>query len=399
MGTDTFRRHTRTCVDTAIHNAFASLRHNLGRALFFDRLLRAVRARSDLMTHAPRERGEIVQVVALRNLSRWKRELVHDPESWAGATGHPVPVVGSLANHMFGHYPTPRFLGSAWFGGSAPDRLERRRWFIEHARGRRFRSLALPISMTRRMEDIFLRTPDHFTVDQALRRAEVLGLGGTPELAEVVLTTRIVECFNNPDLWRGALRWLVNCGDSVDLPQVRPVVDFLHANLRDVDLRGRTFASVMRLVHSWHLSLGTRRVKHVTWPRSRWNGMVVSVESTQHEPRCAEWSVVELLDSSELQHEGRTMRHCVAVYARACIAGRSSIWSLRHRWCDHDDAEQSVLTIEVHPWSRTIVQIRGKANARPSGWPLQLVRRWAARESLRIDRRVSVGDAADMQAA
>jgi hypothetical protein len=328
------------------------------------------------MTLAPRERGEIVQVVALRNLSRWKRELVHEPESWAGAVGHPILLVGSLANHMFGHYPTPRFLGSAWFGGSAPDRLERRRWFIEHARGRRFRSLSLPIAMTRRMEDIFLRTPDHFTVDQALRRAEVLGLGGTPELADVVLTTRLVERFNDPDRWRAALRWLVHCGDSVDLSQ----------------------ASVMRLVHSWHLSLGTRRAKHVTWPRSRWNGMVVSVEPTLHEPRRAEWSIVELLDSSELHHEGRTMRHCVAVYARACIAGRSSIWSLRHRWCE-DDAQQSVLTIEVHPWSRTIVQIRGKANARPSGWPLELARRWAARESLRIGRCISIGDAGDLQAA
>jgi len=33
---------------------------------------------------------------------------------------------------------------------------------------------------------------------------------------------------------------------------------------------------------------------------------------------------------------------------------------------------QSVLTIEVHPWRRTVVQVRGKANARPSGWPLEL---------------------------
>ncbi|MBL0216300.1 MAG: hypothetical protein IPQ07_20745 [Myxococcales bacterium] len=57
------------------------------------------------------------------------------------------------------------------------------------------------------------------------------------------------------------------------------------------------------------------------------------------------------------------------------------------------------LTIEIRPWSRTIVQIRGKANARPSGWPLELVRQWAARESLRIDRRVAVGDSAALQAA
>lgn len=398
MGTDTFRRHTRKCVDRAIHRAFVSLRQNPGRTAFFDRLLRVARERSDLMAHAPNQEGEVVQVVALRNISRWKREMVHEPEAWAGAAGHPVPVVSSLANHLFGHYPTPRFLGSVWFGGSAPARLERRRWFIEHARGRRFRSLPLPFPMTRRMEDIFLRTPDHLAIDQALRRAEVLSLGGSPELADVVLTTSLVESFNDSDLWRPALRWLASCGDTLDLAQVRPIVDFLQANLRAVDLRGRTFASVMRLVEAWHEELGTQSLRLVTWPRSRWNGMLLSVEPAHHERGQVEWSIVELLDSGQLQHEGRAMRHCVTNYARACAGGWASIWSVRHRGDDQDVA-QPVLTIEIHPWSRTIVQIRGKANARPSGWPLELVRQWAARESLRIDRRVAVGDSAALQAA
>jgi hypothetical protein len=248
------------------------------------------------------------------------------------------------------------------------------------------------------MEDIFLRTPDHFTVDQALRRAEVLALGGTAELADVVLTTPLVESFNDPDLWRAALRWLASCGDSLDLAQVRPTIDFLRANLRDVDLRGRTFASVMRLVQAWHESLGRKRARLVTWPRSRWKGMALEIEPTNHEPRRAEWSIVELLDSGELQREGRAMRHCVADYARACVGGHSSIWSLRHRWRDQDTA-QPVLTIEVHPWSRSIVQIRGKANARPGGWPLDLVRQWAARENLKIHRGVAVADGADVRAA
>jgi hypothetical protein len=126
--------------------------------------------------------------------------------------------------------------------------------------------------------------------------------------------------------------------------------------------------------------------------------MVVEVEATSHQPRGAEWSIVELLDSGELQREGRAMRHCVADYARACVGGRSSIWSLRHRWEDQD-AAHPVLTIEVHPWSRSVVQVRGKANARPSGWPLELVRRWVAREGLRIHRCVAVADGAETRAA
>ena len=77
------------------------------------------------------------------------------------------------------------------------------------------------------------------------------------------------------------------------------------------------------------------------------------------------------------------MRHCVASYTNACAARVSSIWSLRHRGPEEEVA-RSVLTIEVAPRSGTIVQIRGKANARPTGMPLELVQLWARREGLRL---------------
>jgi hypothetical protein len=46
------------------------------------------------------------------------------------------------------------------------------------------------------MEHAFLRSPDHLTVDHALRRAEVIGVGGSPELAhEIILqATKRVAC-------------------------------------------------------------------------------------------------------------------------------------------------------------------------------------------------------------
>ena len=45
---DTFRRHTRACVDAAVHRVFTTLRERA----FFERLLRAVRARSELTSVA-----------------------------------------------------------------------------------------------------------------------------------------------------------------------------------------------------------------------------------------------------------------------------------------------------------------------------------------------------------
>src|SRR5688500_9241534 len=103
MGTDTFRRHTRACGDGAIHRVFVSLRDRPFRFRFFERLLHVARERSDLLSRPSR-------VDALRNLLWFQRGTVRDPEDWAGATGHPLAVVHSLASHLFASYPTPRFL-------------------------------------------------------------------------------------------------------------------------------------------------------------------------------------------------------------------------------------------------------------------------------------------------
>lgn len=377
MSTDSFRRHTRARVDDAIHRIFLSLP---GQVAELECLARVVRQRSDLLTHTH------VHVDVLRNLLAFRDAFIRSPDAWPGMRGHPLRVVEALAGHLFGSYPTPRFLASAWFGGATPDRVERRRWFIAQATGQPFRKLALPIAMTRQMVHLFLNeTPDHLAIDPALRRAEVLGLGGSRALADAVLATHLAEDFRDPERWRTVLAWLVRCGDTVDLVELGPLVDFLRANLGALDLRGRTFASVVRRMREWHEALARERVHFLRWPRSRWNELVAPIEPTASEPRRAEWRLIELLDSYQLAREGREMRHCVVTYARRCARGSASIWSLQHRWCDAGTA-RSVITLEVSPWSRTIVQVRGPANSVPRGAPLELVRRWAARERLTFDR-------------
>lgn len=372
MATDGFRRRTRASVDVALHRIYQSLSCHPRAAL--TRLLAVVRARSDLMHHAPARDGELVQVTALANLARFKRAFIREPEGWAGASGHPLAVVHSLASHLFGAYPVPRFLASVFFGTDDA----RIRAVIAHARGQSFRRLALPIAFTRQMEHHFLHMPDHVSFDRAMRRAEVLGLGGSAALAHVVSTSMLGRRFADGEAWRKVLAWLVRCGDDVDRTQIDPFFDYIAAHLHAVRLRGRTFASAMRLVADWHAQLALQRCIAFAWPRSCWREMALTVPG---KVRDAEWTIVELLDTRALIEEGRALRHCVATYAQDCRFGRSRIFSLRHRWCD-DDHVRSVLTIEVWPRSRMIVQVRGTANSRPVDDHMSLVRRWAAREGL-----------------
>jgi len=90
---------------------------------------------------------------------------------------------------------------------------------------------------------------------------------------------------------------------------------------------------------------------------------------------------MELTNSEQLRIEGAALRHCVASYADRCYRGMSRIWSLRS-W--QGDKVHHVLTIEVDPKRREVVQARGCANRFPSGRPLQLLEAWANRERLRM---------------
>jgi len=383
MATQLFHRHTRKCIDAAVRRALDSLAPRPCVRDAFVRLSTVVHARSDLLRTPPARDGSFPHLDALVNLARFHREALADPYDWSGASGHPMVVVHALAGHLLGRYPTPRFLASVWFGTNTIAERARRNWFVQHARGRRFRSLTLPIAMTRRMEHAFLRSPHHLDVDRALRRAEVIGLGGRPELGDAVIATHLGRAFEHPDAWREAIAWLVGCGDELDVAQVAPIVEHLRAlgpERARPALAGRALAAVWTDVQLSQTPRVSRRGV-LTWSPSRWQGLVVDASIGPHRER---WQVVELLDSDQLAHEGRAMRHCVGSYVRRCAGGFAAIWSLRRVWIE-DAPPCSSLTIEVDPKTGTIVQLKGRCNSRPSGRPLEIARDWAAREGLGFD--------------
>lgn len=380
MSSRRFRRHARPCLDAAIHRVFDTLTARPALRGAFTRLLTVAHARSDLLRdlHPPQSSG-YPQLEALINLAGYHRQFTGDPFSWSGASGHhPLGVIDSLARHLLGRYPTPRFLASVWFGGDDQVARTRRSWYIEHSRGRRLRDLRLPIALTRAMEHAAQHSPDHLSVEVALRRAEVIGLGGTPDLASAITATRLAYHFDRGALWRGVIAWLARCRDEIDLAWITPIVNHIQAAATPPRLTGRPFEAVRREVAlaaeatpPWQ----PRSPQPARWTRSPWR------EATFLEGDEV-WRLVELTSSEQLRIEGRKLKHCVAVYASRCCAGASRIWSLRQARPAADDA--SVLTIEVDPRSATVVQLRGMLNRFATGRPLALVRRWAAWEQLRF---------------
>jgi hypothetical protein len=259
------------------------------------------------------------------------------------------------------------------------------------------------IEMTRKMEHIFLTSCDHLTIEQAMRRAELLALGASDELVQSVLATGSATDLRNGAFWRTVWMFLVANESAIDLAQVGPMLDFVQAIrhervavetpdgivLRDppqpsFSMNGRTVQSMLRLMRDWHRSLGLAN-GGLMWSPSPLQPMLIEEPSQDPSAAPIVWQLMELTNGAQLRTEGTALHHCVASYADRCWRGASRIWSLRVR---RGEKVRHVLTIEVDMKRRAVVQARGWGNRAPSGKLLRLLHDWTVRERVRLAIRV-----------
>lgn len=394
-----FVRHHKRRTDRAISAAFARLTDDAVARERFAELLHAVRQRAPRLLDAPTTGDRHPGVEALVTLARHANAHLRTVHSWVGSDRAWRPAVHALAQHLIARYPVPAFLAAAWYAADDAWGERARWWFIAHSRGAPFRTLDLPMRMTRRMEHVFLASPDHLRIEHAMRRAELIALGADASLVDAVLAARPAADLRHADFWRTAWHVLIANRRALDLAQVGPLIDFLHAArhehvavetagglvlrpppLPTLALKGRTIPSLMRLMEAWHRGLGHGDGGYA-WPASRLHPLVLEAPSTDPTAAPTLWELVELTNSAQLREEGAALQHCVASYGYSCWKGRTRLWSLRRR---RGVARRAVVTVEVNPHNRTIVQARGFRNRRASGRVLEMLHAWASREGLRV---------------
>lgn len=392
-------------IDEAIKTALDQLDHPAqGRAAFLG-LLECVRGRTSLLKPTsgrgtPGWVAPLFLLNRLRNLAIRYSHWIRPCETWQPATGNLRPAFRSLAVHLLTYYPVPAFMDSAWDLPDGPEGFRQQSWFIRLGRGASFRSLNLPLTLTRRMEHFVRQAPDHYSVPQALRYGETRGIGGGEKLAREIAVGRLGQTIERWDFWRTVLRFLVN-HPEMQLEHVNPIVDFIHANKFAGDevltadgiesqtapwpnfsMEGRTSKSILRLVSAWHGDLGiTKQTPWCSWRKSGIQGYRF-LEKRPGEEGDRDWTIVELLDSSALLAEGRAMHHCVYTYANRCRRGETTIWSLRLRAAGE---EKRMVTIEVDPYQRSIVQARARFNRWPGSRSGEIIRQWAAWAGLQLN--------------
>jgi hypothetical protein len=186
----------------------------------------------------------------------------------------------------------------------------------------------------------------------------------------------------------------------MNIEDVNPIVDFIHANKfagdevlttdgvepqnppwSDFSMEGRTLNSILRLVSKWHADLGiTKDAPWCSWRKSGIQGYRF-LEKRTGEEGDRDWTIAELVDSTALHTEGCTMHHCVYSYVNRCRRGETTIWSLMLRV---GGEEKRMVTIEVAPHKRAIVQAKGKFNRWPGARSGEIIRQWASWAGLRV---------------
>jgi hypothetical protein len=364
----------------------------------FHEILRGVRQRAPRLFEAPILDGRHLGVEALTNLARHHKWHLRPVRDWMGEGASWQPVLNSLAHHLVCKFRVPAFLASAWYATDA-GADKKRGWFVEHAGGVSFRSLDLPMEMTRKMEHIFLASHDHLPIELAMRLAELRALHAPAALINAISSTRLATQLENGEFWRTFWMFLVQNASELDLRQVAPMIDYIQAIRHeritietadgrivveppqpDFSLKGRKVPSLMRLMREWHKSLGTNG-PNLSWKSTPFQPMLVQERVEDALKPARHWHMTELTSSAQLRREGAALHHCVASYAYQCSRGSTSIWSLQ-LW--QEGKVRPVLTVEVDPGRKTVVQVRGCANRTASGRPLRLLQNWAEREGLKM---------------
>ncbi|MCP4934461.1 MAG: hypothetical protein GY927_09720 [bacterium] len=363
-------------------------------------LLLTVNERADFLFEQIEVGGQIVHFVdALIELNGHRNQWIRPLKNWRPSKRNRKRQFASLLRHLLAKYQVPSFMDSAWFlreDGAG----KYREWFIHIGSGQNIRTAKkLPFTLTKRMAHEFLFAPQTYNVLQALRWAEVHGIGGDRRLTEALLVTQIGETFEHQKFWRSVILFFIN-NAMLDRRHIGPIIDYLQFQKFTVQevmvapdaierilppqpnltMQGRTPAALLRQVDEWHEELNrSSNVLGLSFPSSGYK----SYKKQQGDDL---WTIHELLTGTQLVEEGKKLNHCVATYAESCTQGYCSIWSMER---SRNNKVHKQLTIEVQLHGM-IVQVRGKNNRECTRTELDLIRQWATQAGLTIDNYVEL---------
>ncbi|MEM7785729.1 MAG: PcfJ domain-containing protein [Planctomycetota bacterium] len=323
----------------------------------------------------------------------WIRSL----ETWRPRSKNAIKIIVSLINHLFVKYSVPTMLHQAWLLEDFANHVHKRKIFFHLAAGHSPRTAKFPIPYTKKMGHWFMQASSRLSFENAVRWAELKTFGFGKDRINAILLTQLGNQFENQDFWVTFFQWLLQ-HPSLPIRHIGPLVDFLHfqkfggylddifehidGQIPNLTMKGRTPESLIRQMNLWYAELD--RYSRCRYSKVKWASSQISpleYEVAGKEARV--WTIAELTTAEELKSEGRAMDHCVYTYVPQCRLGQDSIWSMQFH--DHRGTSKA-LTVQVKKKNREICQARGKSNRDPNPEEVQILRVWASRSGLKMDR-------------
>jgi len=304
--------------------------------------------------------------------AHWRKDIF----KWKPSSNRDTAQLDELAFYLFCQYPVPDFLYKAFY---EKKNMQYIIWFMHIGTGKKVKELInVPIAFTQKMGHYFLQSPWKFSIPEALRWAQVKGLGGDDKLAERIVYSWIGnKNYDDEDFWEAFMRLLIN-GGMFNHDKLTELIDYVRESKREnrnYSLKGRTLQSLIRQSDEWHKNATLIKGNQI------WNSC--GLDSYRAEKKEEVIVLEELLGSKLLANEGRAMKHCVGSYVSYCVTGKSAIFSLRKY--SFGLMEERLATIEVNLSLKRVVQAKAKMNAKISDEAKKHLDIWAKKQGLFVN--------------
>lgn len=314
--------------------------------------------------------SNLSKIIANLCTIQWIRPL----NEWEKKSKSPQGLVRSLVDWCVCKYKIPNFLYNEFSKSYNDAQYLPLVWHLAQGGSMKEankKGLLKGAFLTAKMSHLFLQAPDKSDIRYAIRYAQIKSFGGSDGIIKEICLSKITrgDSFLNDNYWISVIEWFCKQG-MFDYSKVIPIIDFLE--LRKPDLKGRNINTVLKDVENWHTELNKKRqLKYIEYEKSGFSNW------SEIDNKGFESKISEILNTKELQTEGKSMSHCVLSYQDSIIRRRTSIWSLKI-------ANERCVTIEVNNSTKKIPQIRGKFNRKSTVSELEKIKRWATENGLSI---------------
>jgi len=306
---------------------------------------------------------------------------VRTPRSWV------PPSEGnqllSLVEHLFKIYEPPVNFLSAWTYPVAETRYKWIAFYIILAQGGKLKKAGQYFSW--RIRKGF--TQNLFKVEAGLNpmlsalQAHIFSLGGTAKEYErisrnrglVIDPTELIEEWVDGHFYpffERTVKWLIRKREEFTDDEIDRILEWavhMHTQTLYTDTefswRGRSDARIREAADEYYRA----RIggwENLNWKAHGWDWEYVDVLQTK-------WVFKELSTGQELFKEGNALHHCVSGYAERCATSRSAIVSISENGV-------KLLTVEVNPGTKEIIQVRGFQNRIPNRSESRVIELWEA---------------------